>query len=373
MNILVRHACPTIVAPMPSGDGLLVRLTPRAAMLRADEADAIDRLASRDGNGIVEITSHGNLQLRGLRPETVPRLADALGGLGLDRPHLEAAPLLARDPLSLALYDRLDASIADLPGRTAKFAIRAEAGVLPTRDVPADLRVWIERGAIVRLQAGPFEAAATFEQVRAVARALAPFRVRHLAADALASLLGSAGVEPAAAAATAPDPDPLAPSPSSSSGSSGDTDVLAVAPAYGAFGPGRLGGPGGLAWLARLAATHGDGALYLAPRSAILGGVADRPAAIAAARAAGLVVDPDDRRRRLVACAGAPLCAAALAPAREAAASLLGLVPRSGVLHVSGCAKGCAHPSAAAIVLVGAPGGYRIAHGSRADLAGPAA
>ena len=349
----VRAACPSVVAPMPSGDGLLVRLTPCAATLRADAAATIDQLASRHGNGIVEITSHGNLQLRGLRDETVRPVATALGRLGLDQPHLEAAPLLARNPDALAFYDRLDAALAALPGRAPKFAIRVEAGPLPTRDVPADLRVVPEGGGTIRIEAGPFGADATFDEVAAVARALAPFRVPRVHPDALAAILRSAGLQPRRRTATPPDPDPLATS---------GPGLLGVAPAYGAFGPGGFGA------LARLAATHGDGTLHLAPRAAILGGVRDPGRATAAARAAALLVDPADRRRRLVACAGAPLCAAALASAREAADALLGLVPRSGVLHVSGCAKGCAHPAAAAIVLVAAAdGGYRIATDSPAD------
>jgi precorrin-3B synthase len=70
----------------------------------------------------------------------------------------------------------------------------------------------------------------------------------------------------------------------------------------------------------------------------------------------GFIVDPADARRRVVACAGAPICASgeiaarAMAPAiAEAARSL----PDGEIIHISGCAKGCAHPAPAPLAVFG--------------------
>jgi precorrin-3B synthase len=77
------------------------------------------------------------------------------------------------------------------------------------------------------------------------------------------------------------------------------------------------------------------------------------------AKALGLVVDPADSRRKVVACAGAPICtsgeiaARAMAPAVAAAAYLL---PDGEIIHVSGCAKGCAHPTPASVAVFGRDG-----------------
>ncbi|MBR7508364.1 precorrin-3B synthase, partial [Mycobacterium tuberculosis] len=80
--------------------------------------------------------------------------------------------------------------------------------------------------------------------------------------------------------------------------------------------------------------------------------------------AAGLILDPADPRRAVVACTGAPACASAAQPARADAAALAGLaarLPGTGIrLHVSGCAKGCARPAAAAVTLVGREDGYDL-------------
>jgi precorrin-3B synthase len=112
--------------------------------------------------------------------------------------------------------------------------------------------------------------------------------------------------------------------------------------------------------LAHSAARCGAASIRPAPGRALLiigltPAAADELAAIAAAD--GWVVQPDDTRRHIVACAGAPACASAalstrqLAPAIAQAADLL--LDGSMTLHVSGCAKGCAHPGAAALTIVG--------------------
>jgi len=70
-----------------------------------------------------------------------------------------------------------------------------------------------------------------------------------------------------------------------------------------------------------------------------------------------LIVRGDDTRRYVVACAGAPACGSALSAARQWAPQIAeaakALLDGSMTIHVSGCAKGCAHPEAAALTLVG--------------------
>ena len=60
-----RGACPGLSAPMPTGDGLLVRLMPTDSVVVADLL-ALCAAARRDGNGTIEITARGSLQVRGL-------------------------------------------------------------------------------------------------------------------------------------------------------------------------------------------------------------------------------------------------------------------------------------------------------------------
>ena len=66
----------------------------------------------------------------------------------------------------------------------------------------------------------------------------------------------------------------------------------------------------------------------------------------------------------VAACPGAPLCEQASVATRDLARDLSDIV--KGPLHVSGCAKGCARPSAAALTLVGRDGRFDLVRAGRA-------
>jgi precorrin-3B synthase len=144
-------------------------------------------------------------------------------------------------------------------------------------------------------------------------------------------------------------------------------EVPQAGPGYHGFGLGVVFGvlsPSALRTAADLATRYGDGQILLAPnRTLWLSGVpASAQAQFASqASAAGFVVDPHDRRLRLDACVGAAGCARASEDVRAAALRLASTAPETG-LHVSGCAKGCAHPGRAGVTLVsrGAPGRYDL-------------
>jgi precorrin-3B synthase len=136
--------------------------------------------------------------------------------------------------------------------------------------------------------------------------------------------------------------------------------VLAMAPS------GRL-----TATQLRIAATwcdrYGQGELRLSVgRGLCIPGVrtgeAERVLALAAQ--AGLIVRADDSRLALVACAGAPSCASGATRTRADADRIAAAAPqlaRAGItVHVSGCPKGCAHPTPADLTLIGTPDGYSL-------------
>jgi precorrin-3B synthase len=91
-----------------------------------------------------------------------------------------------------------------------------------------------------------------------------------------------------------------------------------------------------------------------------------------AADGLGFVVDARDPRRRIVACPGAPSCASGLIAARALAAELAENLPVSGdgiAIHVSGCAKGCAHSGVAPLTIVGTERGCGIVRNGTARAA----
>jgi precorrin-3B synthase len=144
------------------------------------------------------------------------------------------------------------------------------------------------------------------------------------------------------------------------------TLALGIALAFGYAEAGRL------KRLAHTAANCGAVSIRPAPGRALLiiGLSADAARDLAAAASAeGLIVQPDDPRRSIVACAGAPACRSAALATRQLAVDVAEaakpFLDGSVAIHVSGCAKGCAHPSAAALTLVGPD--RIVLHGSAGD------
>ena len=77
-----RNACPGLSAPMPTGDGLLVRFTP-AGPIGTDTFIALCAAAQRHGNGTIEITARGSVQVRGLSERSAEEFAAAVAALGI--------------------------------------------------------------------------------------------------------------------------------------------------------------------------------------------------------------------------------------------------------------------------------------------------
>jgi precorrin-3B synthase len=77
-----RGACPTLAEPMPTGDGLLARINP-VGVIAPPKFAALCAAAQRHGNGVVEITQRGNIQVRGLSAASAPVFAREFTGLGI--------------------------------------------------------------------------------------------------------------------------------------------------------------------------------------------------------------------------------------------------------------------------------------------------
>jgi precorrin-3B synthase len=78
-----RGACPGLSAPMATGDGLLARLTPSGATIALSAFGGLCAAARRHGNGIVEVTSRGSIQVRGLTAASAGPFAAEAAALGI--------------------------------------------------------------------------------------------------------------------------------------------------------------------------------------------------------------------------------------------------------------------------------------------------
>ncbi|HLV84398.1 MAG TPA: precorrin-3B synthase, partial [Devosia sp.] len=98
-----RGACPTLEGPMQTGDGLLARLRLADSQLSPTQLGAIAKLAALHGNGQVEITARGNLQVRGLTTASTAPFAAAVRAIATIEQGLvvETPPLAGDDPTEL--------------------------------------------------------------------------------------------------------------------------------------------------------------------------------------------------------------------------------------------------------------------------------
>ena len=138
-----RGACPGLSAPMATGDGLLARLTPAGSTISLDAFAGLCAAARTHGNGIVEITSRGSIQIRGLSAASAPLFAAEVASLGIEAS--DGIPVVT-DPLAgLTDDDVFDAHALAAPLRealaAAPFASRLSAKVSVAIDGGAALHL----------------------------------------------------------------------------------------------------------------------------------------------------------------------------------------------------------------------------------------
>ena len=140
--------CPGSHRPMASGDGLVLRLRPALGRMTAADVLRVCTVAGACGNGMLELTSRANLQLRGLSPASHPEALAALDGLIDADPALESrrnilvAPLWQAGDVTQRIATDLAASLARLPDLPAKFGFAIDAGPSPVlAGASADIRL----------------------------------------------------------------------------------------------------------------------------------------------------------------------------------------------------------------------------------------
>lgn len=379
-----RGWCPSLARPMPTGDGLLARIHPPLGRLTPAQMRAVAEGARRHGNGHIDVTARGNLQIRGVGEASAPRLACALAEAGLGDTRDDGgpqrltltAPLAGLDPAETidvpALARAVEAAGRAVPGLPAKTLVAIDGGgTHGLGGAEADFFLFAEGPGRVAFglagEDGPLRCGVLPERSAAgvLGLALTAFaeiggrRMRDLDPRQRAVVAAVAGFFPFEPALLAPAPAPAAPGLVALAG---DVSALLVQAPFGRCTADRL---------ERVATLAGaDGLRLSAERGFALVAPVSRTAALQRELAeAGFIVTPDDPRRRIAACPGAPACRSGTTPVPDHAARLAqALAPLAGftaqiTAHVSGCAKGCAHPGPADLTLVGRDGAYDVVLG----------
>lgn len=356
MTGLVKGWCPSAHRPMMSGDGLIVRVKPRLARLTADQALTLAILAKGYGNGVIDLTTRANLQVRGVSETDHAAFLDQLTALGLvdPDPELEARRAIVVAPFWQA-GDRIDrlsralaARLSEFPELPDKMGFVVDTG--PHRmlsDVSGDIRFEASDDGRLLLRAEGARLGRILEEADAIDAALelADWFVktggpshgrmgRHLDHHTLPEKWEV--VKPARTIVH-PEPGPT-------------TGGHVVGVPFGAMDADDLA-----ALITASNATH----VRVTPWRLLF--LEDAEPVIHRA----FIHAPGNPILDVSACPGAPHCSSAKAETRGLARRLASHV--KGTLHVSGCAKGCARRNAAAVTLVARDGHFDLVEGGRAS------
>ena len=352
---IVKGWCPSAYRPMLSGDGLLVRVKPRLARLTAAQATALPDLANRFGNGVIDLTSRANLQLRGVTEADHAALLEALLAADLidpdpqieERRAIVTAPFWQAGDRTERLTLALTARLADFPDLPGKMGFAVDAGRLPMlTGVSGDIRFETsDAGLILRAEGARLGRVVEEDAAIDAAIELAEWFVdtggrergrmaRHLAHHLL----------PKAWQTAEPAPSMGHPIPGPAIGG----HVVGVP--FGAIEADDFA-----ALIDATDARH----IRVTPWRLLFLENAARPAHPA------FIHTPGDPLLDVAACPGTPRCSSAEVETRPIARRLAEKV--QGTLHVSGCAKGCARRNPAAVTLVGQGGRFDLVENGRAS------
>lgn len=370
-------SCPGVLRTHGALDGELARIRLPGGRLRADQLAVAAQVADRFGDGHLEITSRGNLQLRGLTDPGAAAQALLAVGLGSSGPgdtvrNIVASPLAGR----IGGHGGVDATVAELDeqlrggaaqglsgrflfgvddGRGDVLAHRPDAAVRWRPDGAADVLV-ADRvlGAVPRAQAS--EALLTVATAFAAARASA-WRIRELDEPERIALF--AGIVERLDL-TGPDGVPA----------DGTEEAVDAAPLVGwlpqddgAVMLGALTPAGRLpARTAEFLAAVNAPILITARREILLADmtapVADTVLRVLAPM--GLIFDASSPWALLSCCAGAPGCAKSHTDVRADVEAHLANHPVEQREHWVGCARGCGSPATVHVRVEAQPdGSYR--------------
>lgn len=375
-------ACPGALQLHRAADGGLARIRVPGGLLDAPRFAALSQVASDLGAGFLDLTSRGNVQLRGLAEDAGAELAarlrehDLLPSAEHERVrNIIASPLSGCDGASVVdvapLVGELDRGLRadpELAGLSGRFlfvlddgrgdvaGLGGDAAALP---VAADSVAVLLGGVDSGLRVAPgsvvealLAAARAFLAVRGE-RGSAAWRVAEL--DAVREITERVRARvPAAVAAPLPTPAPRPRGPVGVlPGRRGCATLAAAAPL------GRLTGE----QLEAVAAATA-GTVRLTPwRGVVLPLVADPDAGLSALDGAGLVTDEQSAWNGVTACAGRPSCAKSWTDVRGDARAALPLLPAGAAVHFAGCSRRCGRPRGDVVDVVAGEDGYEVSRG----------
>lgn len=317
-NILIKGWCPSLEKPMESGDGLLVRIPIKFGLVSTDVVRKISMLSTQYGNGHLDLSVRGNLQLRGVQPETYEPLRAELAQLGFER---DANIAIIASPLDKNAQEFAE----ELRVKSAELGIE--------KYLPEKFLIVIDGGDLFSLaglacdlyfSVGVMPAEAGIQQI-------------------ISTLKNVKKCDKKPAEINAP-PAPIGFVPLAE-----QSGIVIAAAEFGRIEAEEL------IKLAEIAKKYSGGEIIFVPfRRVILPNIFAENAEniLQGLSQLGFITEVGDSRLNIHACVGAPACSSAFGETRPLAQKWAEDHPNlTQIVHITGCSKGCAYHGKADILI----------------------
>jgi len=359
-------ACPGALHVHHAGDGALARIRLPGGMITGAQLESLADTADRFGAGTLELTTRGNVQVRGITDTAAVAAAVAAAGL-LPSPTHELVRNIVASPLSGRLGGRADVRpwvgaldhalqadpvLARLPGR---FLFSIDDGTADVSGLAADVGVQVIDDDVALLLAGRDTGIrlGADEAVAAMITVAARFTESRGTAWRIKELDDKAPLLAGFTSVCAPVPIPAAPRPPVGWIEQDDARV-----ALGAVVPLGVLSARQAQFVAAI-----DAPVVITPWRSLLvcdlaDGVADTSLRVLAPL--GLVFDTTSPWLDVTACVGSPGCERSRADVRAEAARAAEAGSVHGAVHYVGCERACGRPAAAEVLVATGDGYHRL-------------
>lgn len=380
MNNIRRGWCPSLFKPMETGDGFLCRIKPFFSSITSDQTRFIASISEQYGNGYINLSQKGNLQLRGFTRDhidiVIPQVAQAQ--LSSDTANMEEkrnimiAPLWDIDPLRHTevheIAHELQTALQNHPDihpLTGKFSFLIDGGEqygLQNLYNDVNIRVYQDQWII---QLGKFEQVILCEkqQLIPIVLKIMQFCIQHQMKRLLASENAAQYLKDTTHSTFFYTNEKMKTSLPIGSIQLSKASLVHIGIPFGLLNAGQL------LHLANVADQYGNGTMRFTPWRSIILPYCSSEALL---NLTDFIVDEHDPRLHIISCPGKPFCMQGQQATMQDVADLIPLWKnQEKMLHLSGCAKGCASPGVNPVTLCATSKGYHVIFNGKADQETP--
>lgn len=380
MNNIRRGWCPSLFKPMETGDGFLCRIKPFFSSITSDQARFIAKTSEQYGNGYINLSQKGNLQLRGFTRENIdlviPQVIKAQ--LSSDSANMEEkrnimiSPLWDIDPLKHAkvfeIAQELQIALENHPDihpLTGKFSFLIDGGEqYGLQDLYNDINIRAY-GDLWIIQLGKYEQVILCNKLQLIPIVLdiMQFCIYHQIKRLLAPENAAQYLKETTCSTISYINEKNQTSLPIGSLQLSKAFLVHIGVPFGVLNAGQL------LHLAKVANQYGNGTMRFTPWHSI---ILPYCSSEALSGLTDFIIDEHDPRLHITLCPGKPFCMQGQQATMQAVADLIPLWKnQTQTLHLSGCAKGCASPQINPVTLCATTKGYNVIFNGKADQETP--